>query len=552
MALHGRQLLLLVLVLLLRLLLHKGEAQQQQQRRHEGLPRFAIGVVVCSGLDYKHRNARFQLMRAEWWLRSLDKAVPRSPQLDRVVLQSGFRRADFANQSWDRILDVPQELLSFKPRRDGDRNEHHESFWVDNNNVQKRPDGKCTSLKLAAWNRTEYDGIVLSDADVCFTARFDLVAWLMTIYRRGAYFQADTELGRGESPTCRGSRAISNGQGAAVAATTTNHHEHHQNYNNQNDHEKRHRRQLVGSTGPRCYDGFNTHMMFLRPDKIAARLLLDKARFGDFVPYTNTEQDVLETVFSSHAPETNMHLRPIRADRFSAPIPHFHHRGMPGAGNCKPGQPRDKSGVPQDRNRSAEEAFEAAAAARASEALYVARESVPRPPSPSAAAPHGAAAAPPPPLLSSAAPHFAVALVVCRGEADNANQWLKRLLSSSPGGGSSSGSSSSSSHSQVDLVAITSAAFEGDVAKLQSAGRWTKVVVVPAPAAGPVSRQVPPPFRRNYVRAVLLPGGQGQAALFRGEQPREPGEEPAARRVLAAEARRVGAPTHSGQQQRGQ
>ena len=387
--------------------------------------RFAIGVVVCSAVDYLHHSPRSQLLRAQWWLRSLDKAVPRNPQLDRVVLMSGFHASDFSNQTWDRILEVPQSLLSFKPRFEKDALEHHDSYWVNNNGVQKRHDGTCTSLKLAAWNRTDYAGIILSDADVCFLQPFDALGWMMKLYEQGIYFQAHREHGGTCSPSGPN------------------------------------RRSLAGFTGPRCYDGLNTHMMYLRPDKVVGQLLLDKAKYGDFVPFTNTEQDVLETVFSAHAVETNMNPIQIKNDRFGRPIPHIHHRGRPGSGNCKAGAPYNKFREAQDRNNSAQQTNAVAAAARASEALYLSREFITTSSSKSVSAASSTDSINP----------FAVVLIVCENEAENANAWLRHFLSLT--------SSENGRSSNIDFVAITSSAYESDSATLKGATDWTQVIEVP-------------------------------------------------------------------------
>ena len=387
--------------------------------------RFAIGVVVCSAVDYLHHSPRSQLLRAQWWLRSLDKAVPRNSQLDRVVFMSGFHASDFSTQTWDRILEVPQPLLSFKPRFDKDTLEHHDSYWVDNNGVQKRHDGTCTSLKLAAWNRTDYAGIILSDADLCFLQPFDALGWMMKLYEQDIYFQALQESGSKCSPPGPN------------------------------------RRSLAAFVGPRCYNGLNTHMMYLRPDKVVGQLLLDKAKYGDFVPYTNTEQDVLETVFSAHAVETNINLIQIKANRFGKPIPHFHHHGMPGSGTCKTGAPYNKFGEAQDRNNSAQQTNAVAAAARASEALYLSREFIARSSSESVSAA----------LSTDPINSFAVVLIVCENEAKNANAWLRHFLSLT--------SSENGRSSNIDFVAITSSAYESDSATLKGATGWTQVIEVP-------------------------------------------------------------------------
>ena len=66
----------------------------------------------------------------------------------------------------------------------------------------------------------------------------------------------------------------------------------------------------------RAYDGLNTHMMYLQPNALILKLLRDKAKTGDFLPYTNTEQDAIETAFSPHASGVTEASRFPRHDHF--------------------------------------------------------------------------------------------------------------------------------------------------------------------------------------------------------------------------------------------
>ena len=140
-------------------------------------PRYAIGTVVCNAggnvRDYKKHHPKLLLSRAEWWLRSLKRAQRPHRNIDHIVITMGFDAAnDFKTAPWDRVIDVPMHSIVFNPRREGDfRN--HTSMYVNNNHVQKRPDGVCTSLKLVAWRQTDYAAILLSDSDVCFTRAFN-------------------------------------------------------------------------------------------------------------------------------------------------------------------------------------------------------------------------------------------------------------------------------------------------------------------------------------------------------------------------------------------
>ena len=45
----------------------------------------------------------------------------------------------------------------------------------------------------------------------------------------------------------------------------------------------------------------NSHVMFIVPSRLIGRVLKDKARLGDFIPRTNGDQDVIETVYSPRA-----------------------------------------------------------------------------------------------------------------------------------------------------------------------------------------------------------------------------------------------------------
>lgn len=113
--------------------------------------------------------------------------------------------------------------------------------WNDGNAVQRRYDGWATYFKFNAWTNTQYDHVVLSDVDVVFNENPDPV--LGTI-PEGDVFQSYCET------------------------------------------EKRHN-----------YTGMNTHMMILKPALKIFKQLCMKANMGDYVPYTNTEQDILEDLY---------------------------------------------------------------------------------------------------------------------------------------------------------------------------------------------------------------------------------------------------------------
>ncbi len=112
--------------------------------------------------------------------------------------------------------------------------------------VQARSDGGCTILKLLAWNLTEFDGVLLSDADVCLVEPPG--RWMRKQLRADVHhFIASYE-----------------------------------------------------NSVTRGYNGFSAHMYFLRPEPQLCAILLEMALTASFIPHTNCDQDVLETVFATH------------------------------------------------------------------------------------------------------------------------------------------------------------------------------------------------------------------------------------------------------------
>ncbi|KAJ1626345.1 hypothetical protein T492DRAFT_1033061 [Pavlovales sp. CCMP2436] len=107
--------------------------------------------------------------------------------------------------------------------------------------VQPRNDGWATLYKLYAWSLADFELVLHTDLDVVFTASPD--AFMAAAFRSGLVFQALPE--------------------------------------------KAHR----------GYYGLNTHMMLLRPNRDVFATLMTNALRGHFVPFTRTEQDVLETMF---------------------------------------------------------------------------------------------------------------------------------------------------------------------------------------------------------------------------------------------------------------
>ena len=119
---------------------------------------------------------------------------------------------------------------------------------------------------------TDYDRLLLVDTDVCF--REDPLPWMRARAHEDEYFVATVE------------------------------------------------------TAMRQYRGLNTHMVFLQPSRIVFRMLVDTARAPSYIPYTGTEQDVIETVFGRR--------------NFVQLMKHVHVK----ASSCKNYSPRARSGLP--------------------------------------------------------------------------------------------------------------------------------------------------------------------------------------------------------------
>ena len=157
--------------------------------------------------------------------------------------------------------------------------------------TRTRADYACTSLKLLAWNLTEYDKILMADTDVFFME--DPLPWLRRQWH--LTFAATNEL---------------------------------MNVNEMAD---------EGRVSARGYHGLNTHLVLLTPSTVVLELLLDLATTGSFVPYTNSEQDVIETLFASN--------------RVHAPLPAHWHTPRIREAACEP--VRGLSGAPAEVERRA-------------------------------------------------------------------------------------------------------------------------------------------------------------------------------------------------------
>jgi len=210
-------------------------------------PRFAILVAICFGRDKRNNPPINQVHRVTIINQNL-KIMLSAPgmHVDTVLMTSGFPDdllAQGDQSAFNRRVDVPQDDLhwyKFGHKRVEGR------MYPCEGRVQKRDDGRCTSLKLHAWNLTEYDGILAFDSDACLIE--DPRPYLMRQYELGTYF---AHSGREKKPT---------------------------------------------------REGFNSHLFYFQPSRILYKLLTDMARLGDYYPFTNGEQDVLETVFPVHLP----------------------------------------------------------------------------------------------------------------------------------------------------------------------------------------------------------------------------------------------------------
>jgi len=150
---------------------------------------------------------------------------------------------------------------AYKPVYNGAEADMSHRWWLPNNSVQKRRDGWATYFKFFAWRFTRYRKILHMDLDTCFRASPD--SFIRSV-PDNITFVADIDIAK------------------------------------------------------RMYVGLKTDAMFLSPSEEQFQTLLLRARNGEYVPYTNTDQDILEIVFP-----------PPTADRVSFPLrfrtpPHIH------------------------------------------------------------------------------------------------------------------------------------------------------------------------------------------------------------------------------------
>ena len=205
----------------------------------------AIVASICAGFDHDNSAPVEQIRRIKSMLNSLNRV---NSTLPRVLLASGYNTSQLdpllhgleekGGRGLDRIVYVNMSDLAFKIRTKDD------GLMPLSPGLQNRKDGPCTSLKLWAWDLVDYEAIFHTDSDVCFRQNPD------PFVAEFVHNDTDVEL-----------RAFC-------------------------------------ETAKRKWQAFNTHLMMFRPSVQIGNILRAKSATGDFVGYTNTEQDVLETFFS--------------------------------------------------------------------------------------------------------------------------------------------------------------------------------------------------------------------------------------------------------------
>ena len=237
------------------------EPDSSSKLPHAGAGRMALVVSLCNGTDYKGKPGIVQLMRAGSLACSLRQLRSSISLVANVYGFDKSHHSTLANMGYT-VIDhssVPRSKFALRPLF-----EYNQAAWgrrwPRGNFVQKRRDGTCTAFKLLAWNLTRYRRVLHADADVFFLS--DPAPWLHR--HRNLQFAAINEYLGNKTNVAR----------------------------------------------ERGYDGLNTHLMLLTPSRAVVSILLANAVTGNFIPYTNSEQDVVESIFSSHVryPDFPAHL----------------------------------------------------------------------------------------------------------------------------------------------------------------------------------------------------------------------------------------------------
>lgn len=234
---------------ILLLALHSGGRLKRDpaEKRFGKLWDVPVVVPLCNGTDYRGWGARDQLDRANRLACSLKSSPVRkvamtysmSPQALKSLRDMGYEVID--------LTSVPAKAFTLKPmhtpppasKGGGSRPERR---YIPGTRLQDRNDFGCTSFKLLAWNLTQFSRIFMVDSDIFFME--DPAPWLEK--HRGSHFIAQHE------------------------------------------------------QGIKMYDGIQSNVMMLKPNEDVAAILLENAVTGGFLPFTNGDQDVIESVYSSH------------------------------------------------------------------------------------------------------------------------------------------------------------------------------------------------------------------------------------------------------------
>ena len=226
-------------------------------------PRFAFVTFLCNGTDHRGFGWADQMLRAHRLGLSL-----RSSRVERIAITHGYSTEitdmePLTSAGW-RVIDsdhIPEESFALRPIFKSEPRVH----WPRHTIVQQRLDYNCTSLKLLAWNMTDYDRIMVSDTDVCVLE--DPYPWMLQQYHNDEYFAAPPQ-------------------------------------------------------GRASYQGLTSHFVFLQPDAMVFRMLRDMGTSRSFIPYTNSEQDIIETVFATR--RSMPQLPDHRHDRYQLTCPRGH------------------------------------------------------------------------------------------------------------------------------------------------------------------------------------------------------------------------------------
>ena len=204
-------------------------------------PKLAIVTFLCNGSDHHGFGWADQLLRAHRLGLSVSSLATSKfgADVDRIAVTYNYGYPEVTLKTlttagwrvWN-ASHIPQESFALRPifHDEPDARLH----WPRSRHtrVQRRPDFNCTSLKLLAWNLTQYDRVMVSDTDVCMLE--DPVPWMLR--HQSEYFVATPQ----------------------------------------------------GLDRP--YQGISSHFMYLQPSELVFRMLRDSATTRSFIPYTNSEQ----------------------------------------------------------------------------------------------------------------------------------------------------------------------------------------------------------------------------------------------------------------------